>query len=128
MWLFAGTALLDASEQVIHASAQFGGHIGLEMQLRDAKKLQADGELVAQEWARMIQGGERLLNVRSVGHSDPDQRVPLIGCDLDAGDDGRANAGIGKFVADELGQFFAKRFGNPLGTMCHANLFNPLHA
>ena len=126
--LFAGTALFDAFEQIVHASAELGSHIGLKMQFRDTKKLQPDGELVAQEWAGVLERRKSLLNVRSIGDSDPDQRVTLIGRNLHAGDGSGADAWIGELVADQFGQFFAERLGDPLSAMLHRKLFDPLHA
>jgi hypothetical protein len=126
--LFARAAFFDALKQVVHAAAQFGGDVGFEMQFRDAEKFQPDGQLMAQKWAGMFERGQRLLGIGPFGYSDPNQRVSFVGRDLDASDDGRADAWIGKFVADQLGEFFAERFGNPLSTMWHVRLFNPLHA
>ena len=76
----------------------------------------------------MFERGERLLDIGPLGYSNADQRVPFIRRDFDTGDDYGADAGIGKFVADEFGEFFADCFGNPLSTMWHVRLFNPLHA
>ena len=86
--LFAGTALFYALEQVFHAPAQFGGDVGLEMQLGDPKKLQAAGDFAAQERGGVFQGGDGLRGIRALVHADAHQGVALVGRDLDAGDGG----------------------------------------
>jgi hypothetical protein len=50
----------------VHAAAQFGGDVGLEMQLGDAKKLQAAGKFAAEERGGVFQGGDALR-----GHLQP---------------------------------------------------------
>ena len=77
--LFPGAALFDAFEQVVHAAAEFGGDVGLEMQFRDAKQLQADGQLAAQEGAGVFQGGERLLGVGTFCNCDRTRAWRLSG-------------------------------------------------
>lgn len=93
--LFARTALLNALEDLVHAGAEFGGDVGLEMQLGYAKKLQAAGHFATQVMRGVLQGGDGLLGVGAFIDADADQGVALIGSDVDGGDSGRGDARVG---------------------------------
>ena len=108
--LFPRAALFDPLEQVLHAAAQFGGYVGLKMQLRHSKQFQASCDFAAQERGGMLQCGDGLRSVGALVHTDAHQGVPLVGRNLNAGDGRGGHARVRELVADHLGQFLAESF------------------
>src|ERR1700680_275996 len=102
---------------MLHAAAELGRDVCFEMQRRDAKKPETDGQFAAEKVTGVLERGQWLLDVGIRSDADGHEGMALIRRDVYAGHRGRADARIGQFVTDHFGKLLAQRFRDPFGAM-----------